>query len=96
MAAERVEAPDTEPLRLPDRDYHLWSGPLRSALAFGGEGPRLPSLIWPEDRAWFVGAPIYTEEIAVAGPEAVIEAVLADPHLAARRATPDNELDVDD
>src|SRR4051794_7412593 len=93
MAADRVEAPDAEPLRLPHRDYYLWSGPLRTALAFRHEAQSPPSLIWPEDRSWFVGAPIYTNEIAVAGPEAVIEAVIADARLGARHATPSDDLD---
>jgi hypothetical protein len=51
LAAERVERPDVEPLDLPHRRYYLWTGPLRSAMAFRQE----PSLIWPEDRSWFIG-----------------------------------------
>jgi hypothetical protein len=34
VAAELIETPDAEPLELPNRRYYLWSGPLRSALAF--------------------------------------------------------------
>jgi hypothetical protein len=77
LAAVRVERPDVEPLDLPYRRYYLWAGPLRSATAFGHEPPGLPSLIWPEDRSWFVGAPIYTNEIAVAGTTMVVDAVVA-------------------
>jgi hypothetical protein len=96
LAAVRVERPDVEPLDLPDRRYYLWTGPLRSAMAFGREPQDAPSLIWPEDRSWFVGVPIYTNEIAVAGTTTVIEAVVADPRLNAHRATPDDVLDSDD
>ncbi|MDQ1695223.1 MAG: hypothetical protein QOJ03_576 [Frankiaceae bacterium] len=96
MVAERVQCPDAEPLILPNREYYLWSGPLRSAMAFRHQAYSPPSLIWPEDRSWFIGAPIYTNEIAVAGPTDVVEAVLRDPHLNARSATPDDELDIDD
>ena len=96
MAAERVERPDAEPLELPDRQYHLWSGPLRAALAFRHQAYSPPSLVWPEDRSWFVGAPIYTSEIAVAGSAAMIDAVLGDARLGARRAQPDDALDIDD
>ena len=48
--------------------------PLPGAFAgFGGEALKIhramphspPSLIWPTDRAWFIGIPIYTAEIAI-------------------------------
>lgn len=95
MAAERVERPDAAPLDLPHRRYYLWTGPLRSATAF--RAPHSPpSLIWPDDRSWFVGAPIYTNEIAVAGTTAVVDAIVADQRLSARRSGPDHILDIDD
>jgi hypothetical protein len=96
LAAERVECPDVEPLELPHRRYYLWTGPLRSATAFRHQPQDPPSLIWPEDRSWFVGVPIYTNEIAIAGMTAVIDAVLAEPRLNAHRATPDDILVGDD
>jgi hypothetical protein len=96
MAAQRVETPDAEPLVLPHREYYLWTGPLRSALAFRHQAASPPSLIWPEDRSWFVGAPIYTNEIAVAGTPDLVDAIVRDPRLTARAATPDEELDIDD
>jgi len=96
LAAERVERPDVEPLDLPHRRYYLWTGQLRSATAFRHQPHDPPSLIWPEDRSWFVGVPIYTNEIAVAGTTVVVDALIADPQLSARRATPDDVLDTDD
>jgi hypothetical protein len=96
MAAERVECPETPPLELPHRDYYVWSGPLGSALAFRHQAHSPPSLVWPGDRSWFVGAPIYTNEIAVAGANDVVDAVLGDDRLKARAATPDDELDIED
>jgi hypothetical protein len=96
LAAERVECPDVEPLDLPYRRYYLWTGPLRSATAFRHQPNHPPSLVWPEDRSWFVGAPIYTKEIAVAGTTMVIDAVVADSRLDAHHATPDDLLDIDD
>jgi hypothetical protein len=96
LAARRVERPDVEPLDLPYRRYYLWTGPLGSATAFRHQPHDPPSLIWPEDRTWFVGAPIYTNEIAVAGTTVVVDAVVADSRLTARRATPDDVLDIDD
>ena len=91
-AAERVEMPDADPLELPHRRYYLWTGPLRSATAFRHEPYSPPSLIWPEDRSWFAGVPIYTSEIAVAGSAALIDPVIAEARLGARRATPDDVL----
>jgi hypothetical protein len=96
LVAIRVEQPDVEPLELPHRRYYLWTGPLRSALAFADEAHDPPSLIWPEDRSWFVGVPIYTHEIAIAGGSPVIDAILADPRLIARRSTPEDVLRGDD
>jgi hypothetical protein len=95
LAAERVECPDVEPLDLPYRRYYLWTGPLRSATAFRHQPNNPPSLIWPEDRAWFVGAPIYANEIAVAGTTMVVDVVVADPRLDAHHATPDDILYID-
>jgi hypothetical protein len=57
---------------------------------------RLAVAVWPEDRSWFVGVPIYTNEIAVASTTVVVDAVVAYPRLSARRATPDDGLDIDD
>ncbi|HEY6890873.1 MAG TPA: hypothetical protein VI300_23930 [Solirubrobacter sp.] len=80
----------------PERAYYLWSGPLRSAMAFRHETNSPPSLIWPEDRTWFVGTPIDSSEIAIAGPSKLIDAVLDNTRLSTRRATPDDDLDIDD
>ena len=96
LAAERVERPDVELLDLPARRYYLWTGPLRSATAFRHQPQDPPSLIWPEDRSWFVGVPIYANEIAVAGTRVLVNAILTDQRLNAHPATPDDVLDIDD
>jgi hypothetical protein len=96
LAADSVEFPDAQPLELPHRRYYLWTGPLRSVTALREKWEDPPSLVWPEDRSWFLGAPIWTNEIAVAGTKLLIDAVVGDPRLNARHATPDDELDIDD
>jgi hypothetical protein len=96
LAADSVEFPDAQPLELPYRRYYLWTGPLHSVTALRDKWADPPSLVWPEDRSWFVGAPIWTNEIAIAGTRLLIDAVVRDPRLSARRATPDDELDIDD
>lgn len=94
LAGLRVERPAAAPLHLPHRAYHLWTGPLRSALALRDDA--VPSLVWPDDRSWFLGAPAYTREIAVAAAPGVVAALVADPGTAARRAEPADLLDIDD
>jgi hypothetical protein len=96
VAPQRVETPDADPLDLVHRRYYLWTGPLRSATAFRHEPHSPPSVIWPEDRAWFAGVPIYTNEIAVAGSTVLIDALIAEPRLGARRETPDDALEGED
>jgi hypothetical protein len=96
VARDMVEYPHTAPLELPDRRYYVWTGPLRSATAFHEWLHNPPSLIWPDDRSWFVGVPIYTTEIAIAGSLPVIDAIVGDPKLDARRVSADYELEGDD
>lgn len=100
MAAERVEQPDVRPLELPYRTYYVWRGPLESITAFPHHPHNPPSLIWPEDRSWFVGIPIYSNEIAIGGSDALIDALIdalsAAPGLETRRATRSDVLDIDD
>jgi hypothetical protein len=92
---DRVQHPTVAPLALPHRNYYLWTGPLASVMAFRDKPHNPPSLAWPEDRSWFVGAPSYTEELAVAGPDALIEAVVSDPRLDARRVVLDDVMEID-
>jgi len=96
MASRRVERPAAEPLHLPHRAYYLWTGPLRAALAMRALHSDPPSLVWPDDRTWFVGAPIYTREIAVGAATHVVDALVANPALAARRVAPHDTLDIAD
>jgi hypothetical protein len=96
VAAHSVEEPNAERLDLTERKYYLWTGPLASAMAIGHEPQNPPSLIWPDDRSWFVGAPEYTREIAVAGTDSMITALLADSRRGARRASSEDVLDIDD
>ncbi|PQM74880.1 hypothetical protein C5Y44_04125 [Corynebacterium sp. J010B-136] len=94
FAVTRVERPNVRPLQLPNRNYYLWSGPLDSALALGHHD-NFPSLIWPDDRSWFVGIPIYSAEMALGADARIIEAILSSPSmrkLGARRAGRDEAL----
>jgi hypothetical protein len=96
VARDMVEYPDVAPLDLPNRRYYVWTGPLLSATAFHARLHDPPSLIWPRDRSWFVGIPIYTFEIVIAGSSSMVDAVLDDSKLDARRVGSDYELEGDD
>jgi hypothetical protein len=77
-------------------DRHLAEGRVRAAVAFRQHPHEPPSLVRPEDRSWFISAPIYTNEIAIGGTNRVTDAVLASSQLDARRASWDDVLDIDD
>ena len=95
LADQRVERPAAAPLDYPHRARFLWTGPLESALALRRHDV-LPSVVWPEDRSWFLGIPEYTRELALGGPAELVAAVIADPRLCARPAAPGTVLDIDD
>ncbi|MFC7876598.1 hypothetical protein [Isoptericola sp. NPDC057391] len=95
LADLRVERPAAAPLAYPERARFLWTGPLGSALALRRHDT-LPSIVWPEDRSWFLGIPEYTREAVLGGPADLVAAVGADPRLGARAAGPGTELDIDD
>ncbi len=94
--AQWPERPDVAPLQLPGRGYYLWTGPLNDVLAFARVAEDPPSVVWPEDRSWFLGTPIYTNEIAVGGSHELVAVLCADDALAARVVQPDDDLDIDD
>lgn len=98
MARDRVARSNAAPLRLPHRNYLVWAGPLSSSLALRHTGD-IPSLIWPDDRSWFIGAPIYTCEIAIGANDHIIRALLDAPTMQALGAHPaerDEILLIDD
>lgn len=77
-------------VRLPARDYLLYAGPLAAARAVA-DAPA-PNLWWPEDRAWCVASEIDLPWTYLAGPEDLVEKVLADPRLEALPARPDDPI----
>lgn len=76
-------------VRLPGRDYLLYTGPIDAALAFTGPTGQTPNLWWPADRAWCVASEIDLCWTYVGGSRALIGALLADPRLEALPAAPE-------
>ena len=84
LPASILEAPK---LKLPSRSYYLLQGPLGGALDLGWIltvehfMPQSPNLFWPQDRAWCVASEIDLSCSLVAGSQALIDSLLADPRL---------------
>lgn len=71
-------------LRLPHREYHLFSGPLTAARTSYSDVPyhhQSANLWWPADRAWCVATEVDFAWSYVGGPGPCIAAILADPRL---------------
>jgi hypothetical protein len=84
-------------VRLPWRDYFLYSGPIDAALAFVDSEGQTPNLFWPDDRAWCVASEIDLSSTYVGGSrqlatelveERRIEALAAEPADSSFRVAP--------
>jgi len=70
-----------ERLRLPKRNYLLYTGGVARALESPMPFDQSPNLWWPKDRAWFVASEIDFAWTYVGGPQSLIAAVLSDSRL---------------
>jgi hypothetical protein len=79
--------PDLEPqLRLPYREYHLFSGPLAAARTTYDAGPsarQSANLWWPADQAWCVATEVDHAWSYLGGAAPLIAAILSDRRLEA-------------
>lgn len=77
-------------VRAPARSFMLYRGPIEGAfwIAERCGWDQIPNLWWPDDRAWCVRSDIDLASTYVAGSETLIQDLLAEPRLAARRADP--------
>ena len=66
-------------VRLPDREYFLYTGPVESALLSSQVAPaeQMPNLWWPQDRAWCVGSELDLAWTYVGGSVGLIDQLLA-------------------
>lgn len=82
-------------VRLPNRDYLLYRGPVEAAVTLAGldgTGGQCPNLWWPADRAWCVATEIDLPWTYVGGPRGLIDAVLTHDQIEALPAAPDDQL----
>jgi hypothetical protein len=70
-------------VRLPGRDYLLYTGPADAALAFAGSPGQTPNLWWPANRAWCVASEIDLSWTYVGGSAELIDELLDEPRLEA-------------
>ncbi|GAB3254981.1 hypothetical protein [Kineosporia babensis] len=78
-------------MRIPNRAYYLFEGPLAEAGQWSIEGhdePLLPAFVWPSDQAWCVAKDVDQHWIGIGAPEAAIQELLAVPQLDAVPADP--------
>ena len=77
-------------VRLPNRDYLLYTGPVEAVLTTDPlpGGDQAANLWWPADRAWCVASEIDLAWTYVGGPAGLIEQVLADTRIEALPAGP--------
>jgi hypothetical protein len=79
-------------VRLPGRNYLLYTGAVDAALTLVPDEDQTPNLWWPADRAWCVASEIDLPWSYVAGSEALIAQVLADQRLEAVPAHPGDNI----
>lgn len=75
-------------VRAPARSFMLYRGPIEGAFWVAEQcgWTQFPNLWWPDGRAWCVRTDIDLASTYVAGSEALIQDLLADPRLSVRRA----------
>jgi hypothetical protein len=79
-------------LRLPQRDYLVFSGPLDAAHQLRAQSP---NLMWPNARSWFVATEIDFDSTLVGGSNALIRDLLSDAALETWRVDPRDSLAYD-
>jgi hypothetical protein len=81
--------------RLPNREYHLLTGPV-DAVTANVEGPfeQTPNLWWPEDHAWCVATEIDLNTTYIGCSDACRDRILALPEIEALPIDPATGIDI--
>lgn len=82
---------------VPERRYHLFSGPLAAIAQSFGLPPihQSANLWWPDDRAWCVATEIDFMTTYVGGTAKAIDAITRSPHLESTRVEASDDVSVD-
>ncbi|HNV40754.1 MAG TPA: hypothetical protein PLN51_00895 [Ornithinibacter sp.] len=90
--AEVVQGPR---VRIPNRDYLLFRGPLLEAGQWGARGPawqdappRIPNLMWPADHAWFAATDVDNDWTGIGGSPDLLVELLQHPDIDTQRLDP--------
>ncbi len=75
-------------VRLPGRDYFLYTGGLDSALAFVDPEQQTPNLWWPADRAWCLASELDLAWTYIGGSRELIDHIVGDDRIEAWPAEP--------
>ncbi len=95
---------DAPVLELPGRRHLLLTGTLDDVVALAGAttisgrpvpGGRTPSLLWSDNRSWYVATEVDFDSTLVGGPHRLIEALLADDTLEAFEVSETDSLMID-
>jgi hypothetical protein len=83
-------------VRVPDRGYLLFRGPLEAVMSFTNRVGwwKSPNIWWPADRAWCVATEIDLFDTYIGGSEACIEEILKSPDLETLPTTIDARVDL--
>ena len=86
---------DVSRVRLPGRNYLLFSGPMDSVMSFADPSSwwQSPNIWWPADRAWCVASEIDLFDTYIGGSQACIECVLSCGDLATLPSTIQARID---
>lgn len=77
-------------VRVPNRDFYLFEGPLTADFDWGAADfepgfprdiPNDPALMWPYDHAWFAASDVDPDWIGIGGSWGLINELLEDPRL---------------
>ena len=83
-------------VRVPHRDYLLFSGHIDAIMSFWEPELRWdqsPNIWWPEDRAWCVATEIYSDSTYIGGSVECIERIVNSPDLEALPTQIDARVD---
>ncbi len=99
-ATNRYDFAAAPRVSLPYREYLLFEGPLEAAIDAdwspgGSIFPQSPNLFWPQDHAWCVGSEIDLYATLVGGPQALADALIANPALEAWHVEPTDPVTSD-